>query len=188
MSSNKRSSLLPAGPKPPTSLSSSITIADHASLTGTHLITIKSQSVIHPRSKLVSTYAPITIGPQCIISERSTIGYQSPPSDTQGAGVIIENGVVVEVGAVVEAKRIGEGCVIEVNAKIGKGAVLGRHCKIGPLCEIAPEEVVPEFTVVYGNGMRRVDTSGIEDLKLKMVGRHVEVLKKLIQSNIAKFQ
>jgi len=102
--------------------------------------------------------------------------------------VIIENGVVVEVGAVVEAKRIGEGCVIEVNAKIGKGAVLGRHCKIGALCEIAPEEVVPEFTVVYGNGMRRVDTSGIEDLKLKMVGRHVEILKKLIQSNIAKFQ
>jgi len=84
----------------------------------------------------VSTYAPITIGPQCIISERSAIGYQSPPSDTQGEGVIIENGVVVEVGAIVEAKRIGEGCVIEVNAKIGKGAVLGRVSFVVPALKI----------------------------------------------------
>jgi len=103
-------------------------------------------------------------------------------------GVLIENGVVIEVGAVVEAKAVGEGTVIEVQAKIGKGAVLGKHCKIGPLCEIADGEVVPDFTVVYGNGMRRFDTSGIEDLKLKMVARQIEVLKKLIPSNLAKFQ
>lgn len=63
-----------------------------------------------------------------------------------------------------------------------------KHCKIGPLCEIAPGEIVPDFTVVYGHGSRRVDNSGIEDLKMKMVARQVEVLRKLIPSNLAKFQ
>lgn len=101
---------------------------------------------------------------------------------------MIENGVVVEVGAVVEAKTVGEGSVIEVQAKIGKGAVLGKHCKIGPLCEVADGEIVPDFTIVYGNGMRRLDISGVEDLKLKMVARQIDVLKKLIPSNLAKFQ
>lgn len=36
--------------------------------------------------------------------------------------------------------------------------------------------------------MRRLDKSGVEDLNLKMVGRQVDVLRKLIPSNLAKFQ
>jgi dynactin-6 len=63
-----------------------------------------------------------------------------------------------------------------------------KHCKVGPLCEVADGEIVPDFTVIYGNGMRRVDKSGVEDLNLKMVGRQVDVLRKLIPSNLAKFQ
>jgi len=126
MSSSKRPSTVPSAPKPPTQLSSTITIADNASLTGTHLITINSNTIIHPRTKLTSAFAPITIGSTCIISERSQIGYQSAPSEDEKQGVNIENGVVIEVGAVVEAKRIGEGCVIEINANIGKGSILGK--------------------------------------------------------------
>ncbi|KAH6680715.1 trimeric LpxA-like protein [Halenospora varia] len=186
--SSKRQSMMPPPPKPPTSLSSTITIAEHASLIGTHLIAIGSNTVVHPRSKLNSTYASITIGNNCIISERSQIGLQGEPEGEERDGVLIENGVVVEVGAVIEARHIGEGCVVEVNARIGKGAVLGKHCKIGPLCDIADGEVVPDYTVVFGSGMRRVDRSGIEDLKLKMVGRQVEILRKLIPSKPDKFQ
>lgn len=63
-----------------------------------------------------------------------------------------------------------------------------QHCKIGPLCEVAEGEVLPDFTVIYGNGLRRLDKSGVEDMKLKMVDRQVEVLRKLIPSNLAKFQ
>lgn len=47
---------------------------------------------------------------------------------------------------------------------------------------------MPDFTVVYGYGQRSIDKSGIEDLKLKMVARQVDVLRKLIPSNPAKFQ
>lgn len=113
---------------------------------------------------------------------------------------------MVEVGAVVEAKRIGDGCVIEINTRIGKGAVLGKvclvhfpvlesgsdamsqHCKIGPLCTVADGEILPDFTVLYGHNSRRVDRSGAEEQKMKMVMRQVEILRKLIPSNVAKFQ
>ncbi|CZS98919.1 hypothetical protein WAI453_008473 [Rhynchosporium graminicola] len=186
--SNKRASMMPLAPKPPTKLSSSLVIAEQAALTGTHLITLGSNTVIHPRTKLNSGYAPITVGSTCIISERSQIGLQSDPPEDEEYGVVIENGVVVEVGATVEARRIGEGSVVEVNARIGKGAVLGKHCKIGPLCEVGEGEVLPDFTVIYGNGMRKLDTSGAEDLKLKMGVKQVEVLRRLIPSNLAKFQ
>lgn len=122
MSSSKKAH---SAPKPPTSLSETVTISDSASLAGTKLIKIGDGSVIHPRAKLISAYAPVTIGNTTIISERASIGLLGP-SDDQQEGVIIENGVVIEVGAVVEAKMIGSGCLIEVNATIGKGAVLGK--------------------------------------------------------------
>lgn len=63
-----------------------------------------------------------------------------------------------------------------------------QHCRIGSLCEVAEGEVIPDFTIIYGNGLRRIDKSGIEDLKLKMVARQVEVLRKLIPSSLPKFQ
>jgi dynactin-6 len=56
------------------------------------------------------------------------------------------------------------------------------------MCEVAEGEVVPDFTAIYGNGLRRIDSSGVEDLKLKMVGRQADVLRKLIPTNLAKFQ
>jgi dynactin-6 len=56
------------------------------------------------------------------------------------------------------------------------------------LCEVAEGEVIDDFTVIYSDGMRRVDRAGIENLKLKMVGRQTEILRKLIPSNPAKFQ
>jgi dynactin 6 len=117
---------MPAPPKPPTSLASSLIIAEPASLTGTHLITLGSNTVVHPRAKFNSAHATITVGSNCIICERSSIGFQSEAATNERQGVVIENGVVIEVGAVVEAKNVGEGNVIDIQAKIGKGAVLGK--------------------------------------------------------------
>lgn len=56
------------------------------------------------------------------------------------------------------------------------------------MCEVAEGEMLPDFTIVYGYGMRRIETGCLEELKLKQVGRQCEVLKKLIPSNVAKFQ
>ncbi|PBP25343.1 transferase hexapeptide domain protein [Diplocarpon rosae] len=185
---SKRQSMMPPPPKPPTNLSSSLVIADQATLVGTKLITLGSDTVIHPRAKLNSGYGFITVGSNCIVSERSQIGLQSDPPGDEQYGVVLENAVVVEVGATVEARRVGEGTVVENNARIGKGAVLGKHCKVGPMCEVAEYECLPDYTVLYGNGLRRLDSSGVENLKLKNIAKQVEVLRRLIPSNLAKFQ
>ena len=126
MASSKRAPATHAGPKTPTSLHSSIVIADNASMTGTNLVTLGPNTVIHPRARINSLFGPVTVGSTCIVSERCQIGLQSPPLLEQKDGVVIEKGVLIEVGAVVEAKHIGEGSVIEINAKVGKGAVVGK--------------------------------------------------------------
>lgn len=62
-----------------------------------------------------------------------------------------------------------------------------QYCTLTPHTEIAPGEVVPDFTVVYSNGKRRTDRSGIAELKNRGLVRQIEVLKRMIPSNPAKF-
>jgi dynactin-6 len=47
--------------------------------------------------------------------------------------------------------------------------------------------VVPDFTVVFSNGTRRTDRRGIAELKNKGVARQIDVLRRMIPSNPAKF-
>ena len=122
----KRPNTHPTAPKPPTTLSSKVVISDSASLTGTFAIQIGDNSVIHPRAKITSGFGGVTIGEQCILCERSCVGFQSKGTAGSSSTVTIEKGVTIEVGAVVEAARVGEGSVIEVYAKVGKGAVVGK--------------------------------------------------------------
>ncbi|KAI2621922.1 trimeric LpxA-like protein [Hypomontagnella submonticulosa] len=195
MSSSKRQSILPrvqSGPKAPVNFSSSITIADSALLTGNHTINISSESVVHPRAKLDSSNGRITIGRRCIIHERTSIGALSldpTPSESRD-GVVISDYATIEVGAVLESggTMIGEGCVVGVGSRVGKGAKLGKHCTLTPQSVILPGETVPDFTVVYSNGLRRTDKRGVADLKNRAQARQIEVLRRLVHSNPAKFQ
>lgn len=142
--SSKRHSILPpvsqAGPKPPVHFSSSVTIADSALLTGTGLIEVGAESVVHPRARLESLAGRVTVGRRCVVQERTVIG--APPSTssrvtaattTEAAGaapVAVKLGdyVTVEVGASIEAgdTAIGEGTTVGVGAKVGAGAVIGK--------------------------------------------------------------
>ncbi|OTB13319.1 hypothetical protein K445DRAFT_64828 [Daldinia sp. EC12] len=196
MSSSKRQSILPrvqSGPKAPVNFSSSIIIADSALLTGNHTINISSETVIHPRAKLDSSNGRITIGRRCIVNERTSIGALSAdptPSESRD-GVVISDYANIEVGAVIESggTLIGEGSLVGVGCRVGKGARLGRkHCTLTPHSIVKPWEIVPDFTVVYSNGTRRIDKRGVSDLKNKAQARQIEVLKRLIPSNPAKFQ
>jgi dynactin 6 len=67
------------------------------------------------------------------------------------------------------------------------GADLPQHCTVGPMCTVEDNETLPDYTVIYGVNSRRLDQSGVDDLKLKMVRRHIDVLKKLIPNSAAKF-
>ncbi|KAI0388870.1 trimeric LpxA-like protein [Xylariaceae sp. FL0594] len=195
MSSSKRQSVLPrvqSGPRAPVNLSSSATVADSALLTGTHTINISSESVVHPRAKLDSANGRITIGRRCIIHERTNIGALSadPTPSASRDGVVIGDYVTVEVGTVIESggTMIGDGCTVGVGSRIGKGAKLGKHCTLTPRSVILPGDTIPDFTVVYSNGMRRLDKRGATELLYRAQARHIEVLRKLIPSNRAKFE
>ncbi|KAJ4293844.1 hypothetical protein N0V88_005358 [Collariella sp. IMI 366227] len=174
--SSKRHTILPRflRPQTPIHFSSSITIADSALLTGTHLIAIHSESVVHPRAKLDSLAGRINIGRRCIIHERAALGAVGTSGRITEAAVTLGDYVTIEVAATIEA---GE-------TVIGDGTV---NCTLAPHTEIAPGDVVPDFTVVYSNGMRRTDRRGAVELRHKGQARQIEVLRRMIPSNPAKF-
>jgi len=155
-------------------------VAEQVQLVGTHIIRIGHNTVIHPRSKLNSTLGPITIGESCIINERTLI---AAPNE---AGITIEDGVVVETNAVVEASTVGEGVGIEVGVRIGKGAIVGRNSKLCPLTRVENNEEIPENTIIYGSGQRRVDGSGSAAARRKVTEKQIEGLRALIPSHAAK--
>lgn len=106
--------------KPPVDLHSACVIDGNAQLTGTYLIRIGANTIIHPKARLNSANGPITIGESCIVSERCLL----QPSD-QG-GLVIGDAVLVECNAVVEGKEVKEGTDVEVGVRIGKGAIVGK--------------------------------------------------------------
>ncbi|TDZ17091.1 Dynactin subunit 6 [Colletotrichum sidae] len=191
MSSNKRRSMLPAvsqtGPRPPVNFSSSLTVSDSAILVGTHSITIQSETVLHPRSKLESTNGSILIGRRCIIHERTHIG--AVGNDDAAGGISIGDYVTIEVGSVIEAggTDIGPDTVVGIRSQIGHGAVIGKNCTISPMSVIKPGEKIPDFTVVYSNGQRRTDRRGVADLKHKAQARQIDVLRRLIPNKAEKW-
>ncbi|TDZ33990.1 Dynactin subunit 6 [Colletotrichum spinosum] len=191
MSSNKRRSMLPAvsqtGPRPPVNFSSSLTVSDSAILVGTHSITIQSETVLHPRSKLESTNGSILIGRRCIIHERTHIG--AVGNDDAAGGISMGDYVTIEVGSVIEAggTDIGPDTVVGIRSQIGHGAVIGKNCTISPMSVIKPGEKIPDYTVVYSNGQRRTDRRGVADLKHKAQARQIDVLRRLIPNKAEKW-
>ncbi|KAI9814622.1 MAG: hypothetical protein M1827_003178 [Pycnora praestabilis] len=198
-------------PKPPTALSPTCVISETAQLVGTQLVTVFANTVVHPKAKLLSTLGTVVVGEGCIVCEKAVVGLGAAEAEEKikgktgvikgsgdgggdidegerQEGVVLEQGVVVEVGALVEARRVGEGTVVEVGAKIGRGCVIGKHCKIAPLSKVPPNETLPDFTVIYGNNERRIDKSGLEELRMKLNEKHVETLRRLIKSDLAKWQ
>lgn len=143
-SHHKRHSILPpvpqAGPKAPVRFSSTLTISDSAVLSGSHTIQIRSESVVHPRSKIDSQVGSIDIGKRCIVHERTHIG--APPDHVRHSEnpntVTILDYCTVEVAATIEAGGtvIGEGTIVGVGSRIGSGAIIGkvscpvRHCRV----------------------------------------------------------
>ncbi|KFX95636.1 hypothetical protein V495_05187 [Pseudogymnoascus sp. VKM F-4514 (FW-929)] len=177
-----------SAPKPPVSFSSSITISDIAVLIGTHPVLIRSYSVIQPRARLITTHGPVSIGSMCIISERASLGLLSvPTTDPKLPGVTIGDNVTVDIGAIVEASHVGDGTHIEANARVHAGAKIGKFCRIGAFCEVAAGEVLEDYTVLFGEGLRRIDKTENDEAKLKATRRHVEVLRKLVTSKPEKF-
>ncbi|KAL8392601.1 hypothetical protein RB595_002700 [Gaeumannomyces hyphopodioides] len=193
-SSNKRHSVMPAaaqaGPKAPVIFSSSITIADQAMLSGMYPITVSSESVIHPRARFDSAGGPVNVGRRCIVHERAVLGAPGTNNHYVEGSVTLADLVTVEAAAVVECggTYVGEGTTVGVGCRIGAGASIGKHCTLTPMSTVASGEKIPDFTVIYSNGMRRIDKRNMQGLRNPVQSRHIDVLRRLIPSNPAKFQ
>jgi len=141
-SANKRHSILPplkdAGPKAPVRFSSTAIIADSAILTGTHTITLRTESLVHPRAKLDAALGPVDVGKRAIMHERTHVGAAPASAADVGSassgtgGVTLGDYVTVQACAVVEAGGtvVGEGSVVGVGALVGRGAVIGDVCTL----------------------------------------------------------
>ncbi|RMZ74657.1 transferase hexapeptide domain-containing [Pyrenophora seminiperda CCB06] len=207
----KRTSMLPK----PTSvfLDSSVLIAQHAQLTGTQPITIGPNTVLHPHCKLSSALAPVVLGEGCVVFERAKVGVgmgaeldaggrRSSVAPTRSSahiresmrseGTFLGKNVVVESNAIVEAAEVGEGSVIEVGAVVGRGSIIGKYCTISSSSYIPPNTRLPDYTVVFSGSQQRVDRTlqlrpEILDAKMTVHAKQLDMFKKLIPNNIAKW-
>jgi len=181
-----RSPTLP--PRPPLTIHPTAHIADKASLTGTHRITISASAVIHPFARLASTQGPIDIGEGAVVWERASVGEGKAGDVTiTTTTTVLARNIVVESGAVVEVGvELGEGSVVEVGARVGAGCIIGevsgirffvimcescgegaclmrvagfQFCKITPLSVVPPRTRLAPYTVVFGDDQRRVNES-----------------------------
>lgn len=141
---NKRTSILPKHNA--LFIDPSVLVAQHAGFTGTQPITVGPNAVLHPHAKVSSTLAPVVIGENVVLWERTKIGVGMGDSvedskrssiasmasrtsvrhSSRGEGTVLGRNVTVESTAVVEAAEVGEGSVIEVGAYVGKGCVIGK--------------------------------------------------------------
>jgi len=128
-------------------------------------------------------------------SSSSSSSSSTPPEvkekeKTAAAAVTIGDYVTLEPGAVIEAGNtvVSEGTTLGVGSRVGAGAVIGRHCTLTAHSSVKPGEKLPDFTVVFSGGMRRADRRGVAELRNKGQARQIEVLRRLVVSNPAKFQ
>ncbi|KEQ94543.1 hypothetical protein AUEXF2481DRAFT_6020 [Aureobasidium subglaciale EXF-2481] len=180
-----------ASPKPPCTIHPSAIISDKAVIVGTHPISIGENVVLHPFAKITSNTGAVRIGKNCVVGDRATVGLSDSPGSYAGTTVELEDGVSVESGSTVQAEKVGAGSTIEANSTLGPGVVIGMFCKITASSRIQ-SETLPDFTVVYGENARRIDTttktrSDVRDLKVKGQLMHIETLKRLVPSNTMKW-
>lgn len=204
--------------KAPATFDPDVTVANHAVLTGIHPISVGAQTVVHPHARIISTYSAVDIGQGCVISEKAVVGLSDLSQDSDQEGlklpetIRIGNNVSIETGAVVEAAEVGENTLIDVDAKVGAGATVGKviiptlstavsgsethfyqNCTIGASSVVPPAQNVPDYTVIYGNNQRRMNrslqtTQVMREIKAKGHEKQLNILQRLVPSNLAKWQ
>lgn len=152
---------------------------------------MQTETVIHPRSRFESNFGPILIGRRCLVHERTHVGAR--PADTNNAkpgGIVLADYVTIEAGSVIEAggTEIGEGSVVHAGSTVGSGARIGKNCTITQMSNIGPGTVLPDNTVVFSNGTRRIDRRDLSDHRKVALVKQLAILRKMIPSNADKFK
>lgn len=144
--SSPKGSQRAAGPikhvQTPTTVTTPITVhpsafvSPKATVTGSYMITVRAESIVHPFAVLDSSVGPIVLGEGCIIWDGASIGVACDSvvskSHDLSEGIADEvdatelgKSVVVETQAVVEARaKVEDYAVIEVGSHVGSGSIV----------------------------------------------------------------
>lgn len=189
--SKKPSSAAVPAAKPQCKIHPTAVVADKAQISGTKLVEIGENVIIHPHARIQAEHGNVFIGRGCQIAEKTVIGAREGEGEMD---VVLGEGVSIQTGAVVEAKKVGDYSTIEVNAKIGAGALVGKWCKVAGSCTVGESEVLEDFTVVFGESheCRRTDVvlrdkKEVRDAKLRGKAMEMEVLRTWIPDGSAKW-
>jgi len=105
--------------------------------------------VIHPKTQITTGKEGLVLGRCSIISEKCIIEETTRIGDY----------VLVEAGCSIAAREIGDDCVIESAVVLQKGCIIGSNCRVCAGEIVRSDEVIPDNTVIFGNGRRRKEKS-----------------------------
>ncbi|KIJ38913.1 hypothetical protein M422DRAFT_32978 [Sphaerobolus stellatus SS14] len=140
-------------------------------------ITIGAGTVIHPKATLFAIVGPIVIGQNCIIEESVII------VNRRKEVMRIGDDNLFEIGCRVESPFIGNANTVSTRARLHHTVRLTSYCVIGVGCLVAPleDEVLEDFTVIYGPSSERRIWSGrgkVQEMDLRR--KHGEYLREML--------
>ncbi|KAF5358553.1 hypothetical protein D9756_001308 [Leucocoprinus leucothites] len=140
-------------------------------------ITIGAGTIIHPKATIFAIAGPIIIGSGCIIEEAAIIVNRK--KETMRIG----DDNLFEIGCRAECPSIGNANTISTRARVHHTVSIGSYCVIGATCLLVPteDEVLPDYTVVYGPSAERRTWSGrgkIQEADLRR--KHADYLKETL--------
>ena len=138
-------------------------------------------TIIHPECSIKAECAPIVFGEYNIIEERVRILNRKPEENTSPAQMNIGSYNLFEVGCQIEFCEIGSFNVFEHRVKIEPNCKIGNGCIVTAGVRVPSGSIIPDFTIVYGEGKTMRNQSMHEDLFRMNIRALAEVLTKALQ-------
>ena len=140
-------------------------------------------TIIHPECSIKAESAPIIFGEFNIIEERVKILNRKPEGNPSASQMVIGSYNLFEVGCQIEFSEIGSFNVFEHRAKIEPNCKIGNGCIITAGVRVPSGSIVPDYTIVYGEGRTMKNQSIPEEAFRMNIRALAEVLVKALQPN-----
>ncbi|KAI8323909.1 trimeric LpxA-like protein, partial [Martensiomyces pterosporus] len=136
-------------------------------------VRIGNGTVVHVGAAIIAKNGPIIIGSNNIISERVVI------VNNHSTPLTIGDENLLETDARIEGRGMGHRNTVQVRGRVAGTSTLGNNCVVGTMCSTAPNESVPDNTVLFGNPQsRRLRTDG--SMELAAHRKHLEYIHDML--------
>lgn len=139
-------------------------------------------TILHPDCSVRAESASIVFGEFNIIEERVRIVNRKPSENSIPAQMMIGSYNLFEVGSQIDHCEIGSYNVFEHRCHIEPNCKIGNSCIITAGVTVPSGSIIPDFTVVYGQGRTMQNQNKSEDTHKLNIRALAEVLVKALQS------